>query len=454
MSKIDFIELDSISGYTRFSSSVYLNEHVVACLHAGGVGAYKYTDTGTLELKSVVDDGGGGDDEATDICTDGTYIYVTYKDQLAVYSLNSNTGELILLDSEYDAVTLPYSSVYYSDGYIIVCALADGMFIYSFDGTNLTLEDSDDQGNSYRNAIYDGTYIYAARGNGGLSLYTWDGVTLTHRDNEFRYADCEGVAFNNSDKDYVMASTPARIHAYTAVGNSLSYITSLEDATLGGMVFNTGDTFFATHTTNVQMYSYSGGVFTQYGTYTNGSNIEYRVSNISSNSNVVTIASFTGDVAELCLIYMDDADTCGCEVFNIIGGGTLIRLHKPDWDGEEKSISKDIAIFDFWDDTFETVDKGLNTEPLRLTGIEYVCGMNEGVCFPFCFPFCFSGKLSSKFAELDTLANNDSVVRIEELGDCMDGYYIIRNFHYDTIPKTPGAYKWSLELEWKKALEV
>ena len=146
------------------------------------------------------------------------------------------------------------------------------------------------------------------------------------------------------------------------------------------------------------------------------------------------------------------SDECSCATFKIESNTHTIYLTKPNWNGEDRNITKDVTLFDFWDDTFTTVDKGLDSEPLRLEGIETVCGINEGVCFPFCFPFCFSQPLSNKFGYLNDLMNKHEEVKITGLGDCMDAYYVVRNFRYDTIKNTPGAYKWSLELEFKKEI--
>lgn len=141
---------------------------------------------------------------------------------------------------------------------------------------------------------------------------------------------------------------------------------------------------------------------------------------------------------------------CSCATFTLESSTHTIYLTKPVHGGEDRSISKDIVIFDFWDDSFATIDKGMNSEPLRLEGIEEVCGMNEGVCFPICFPFCFSKPLANKFSYIHTAMNNHEEVKITGLGDCMDAFYIIRNFHYSTIRGFPSAYKWSLELEFVK----
>jgi len=144
--------------------------------------------------------------------------------------------------------------------------------------------------------------------------------------------------------------------------------------------------------------------------------------------------------------------SCDCATFTIESNTHTLYLTKPIWGGEDRNIAKDIKIFDFWDNSFDTIDNELVSEPLRLEGVEEICGMNEGICFPICFPMCFSKPLSDKFGYIHDLMNKHEEIRITELGDCMDGYYIIRNFHYSTIKGAPSAFKWSLELEYKREI--
>ena len=143
---------------------------------------------------------------------------------------------------------------------------------------------------------------------------------------------------------------------------------------------------------------------------------------------------------------------CNCATFTITSNTYTILLTKPIWGGEDRSLAKGIVLFDFWNNTFDTDDKGINSEPLRLEGIEEVCGDNEGLCFPFCFPFCFSKPLANKFSYIHTAMNNHEEVKITGLGNCVNAYYIIRNFHYSTMRGFPSAYKWSLELEFVKGV--
>lgn len=139
--------------------------------------------------------------------------------------------------------------------------------------------------------------------------------------------------------------------------------------------------------------------------------------------------------------------SCDCGTFLIESNSYAIYLTKPIWGGEDRNITKDVKIFDFWSGAFDTIDNELTSEPLRLGGVEEICGINEGLCFPMCFPLCFSKPLSDKFGRIHDLMNKHEKIKITGLGDCMDGYYVIRNFHYSTIRGAPSAYRWSLSLE-------
>jgi hypothetical protein len=50
--------------------------------------------------------------------------------------------------------------------------------------------------------------------------------------------------------------------------------------------------------------------------------------------------------------------------------GTVYTLSMPNWEGEKRSVNKNVVAMDFWDNTFEVFDKGLNAEPVSLYGVE------------------------------------------------------------------------------------
>ena len=124
----------------------------------------------------------------------------------------------------------------------------------------------------------------------------------------------------------------------------------------------------------------------------------------------------------------------------------------PDWGKPKNGIQKDIQLFNMWkDDSIETVDKGVNNRELTIGGTICIEGEWEGVCFPICVDeLCFSNKLSNMLSNLKTDMNNGCYFTINELGNCLNGVYIIKNFRFKTIKKIPSCYEWELNMELKR----
>ena len=126
-----------------------------------------------------------------------------------------------------------------------------------------------------------------------------------------------------------------------------------------------------------------------------------------------------------------------CPVFSIIGNSHTVSLTNPIWGGEQYNLQKDLQSFNFWSGNFSIHDKGINSEPIVLSGIEIaslVCG---------CGHTCFT----NKFINIRTLARNNEEVEISGLGSCVDAIYIIKSFSTKTMRKK-DARSWNLVLEY------
>jgi hypothetical protein len=106
--------------------------------------------------------------------------------------------------------------------------------------------------------------------------------------------------------------------------------------------------------------------------------------------------------------------------------GTVYTLSMPNWEGEKRSVNKNVVAMDFWDNTFEVFDKGLNDEPVSLYGIELS---------------------TAKIEALDSLMDENKEVTIDGLGDCYDGVYVMTSFTYKTMKGTNQALEWEMELQ-------
>lgn len=124
--------------------------------------------------------------------------------------------------------------------------------------------------------------------------------------------------------------------------------------------------------------------------------------------------------------------------FALTSTTTVVRLNMPEWDGEERVVNKNIDIINFWTDDLETIDKNKASEPLTLTGVE------TGSCVT-------TPSIASRFSDIWGIQNRHEEVTISGLGSCMNGVYIIKNFHFETIPGVITAFRWSMVLEFVRA---
>lgn len=148
---------------------------------------------------------------------------------------------------------------------------------------------------------------------------------------------------------------------------------------------------------------------------------------------------------------------CSCPSFTLQGPETTLYFPMPEWGSPDNRITKSVDLFNFWKGDIDTADRGINDQPLNIGGVVRVCGpwvsATYPLCFPICFPACFNEVIGGNAAMTDWLIsinnamNNGEEFTISELGDCLNGIYVIKDFTFDTIEKSPDAYAWSLKLE-------
>ena len=126
-----------------------------------------------------------------------------------------------------------------------------------------------------------------------------------------------------------------------------------------------------------------------------------------------------------------------CATFSILGDSYSVYFAKPIWGGEQYNLQKDLQSFNFWSGNFSIHDKGINSEPIILSGVEI--GDADCGCDHACF--------TAKFVNMRAMARNNEEVTISGLGDCIDAVYIIKSFGTKTMRK-PDARGWTLTLEY------
>ena len=138
---------------------------------------------------------------------------------------------------------------------------------------------------------------------------------------------------------------------------------------------------------------------------------------------------------------------CSCPSITLQGTSTTLYFPKPEYMNPNNEISKNVDLFNFWDGDIDTVDRGINTQSLDIGGTICICGIWEGVCFPLCFPICFSSAMTTWLDSVETAMNSGEEFTINELGGCLNGVYVIKDFSFDTIKRIPSCFKWGLNLE-------
>ena len=474
-SGLDFIELDTDVAYDYQSAPAYIKGFYAVALGDSGIGIYDITGTGNILLKSTTKNA-----TCYAVTSDGDYLYSGEEGGVAAWSINNNTGELTLID--YNTTIGEAKYLWYFEGHTCILAgqATNGLGIYTFDGSTVTVDSSDFQSGSYNGVRGYGDSIWVANESEGIMSYSYTGAGslsyLSHNDPGGAYRDLEIFTFNDfeaGDKQLPISSPPVFIVSPRIINSikffqddgfgNISEYYSYPFVAKASYISKYGSHLVLGNTTTVMSEIHKVTwdavndelILTKIEEIGDGSNYNLHLLQSEDNANIVLCTACDGaNPDELLLYYVDDTDNEPRGTFNIIGGEELVRLHMPYWNAEDKSISKNIDVYDFWDNTLSTVDTGKNNEPLSIHGYEKITGMNEGICMSnFCMScLCFSQKLSDRFELINTLMDNNHPVKIRGLGDCMDGIYVISSFKYSTVKGTPFILEWHMELEYKEDL--
>lgn len=129
---------------------------------------------------------------------------------------------------------------------------------------------------------------------------------------------------------------------------------------------------------------------------------------------------------------------CRGKYFSLHGTATTILFPYPEWGTPSNRVDKTVDLLDFWDDDLDTIDRGINTQPLTLAGT--VCKCGTGVWENY-------AEVGVWLDSIKTAMNDGEEFEINELGDCINGVYIVKDFTFNTIKKYPNCYEWNLSLE-------
>jgi hypothetical protein len=81
-----------------------------------------------------------------------------------------------------------------------------------------------------------------------------------------------------------------------------------------------------------------------------------------------------------------------------------------------------------------------------------VCNTAQVPTYRACEKIVYSEEFLNKFETLNTMMDNHEEFTITELGECINGVYIIQDFTYETVKGVPGLFAWSLNLKLVRKL--
>ncbi len=129
---------------------------------------------------------------------------------------------------------------------------------------------------------------------------------------------------------------------------------------------------------------------------------------------------------------------CECSTFTLYGTSTAILFPKPEWANPNNKISKNVDLFNFRSGDLDTVDRGIDAQPLTIGGTVRFCGNGD---------WQNTVTMTTWLNSIKNAMNNGETFEINELGNCLNGIYTVRDFVFNTIKGTPNGFRWSLYLE-------
>ena len=422
-------------------------------------------------------------------CYENTYTVVAAGTHLYLYSMAS-TGELTLLDSATDSVSNTYHDAYimkYNNKYYVLATMeGDGLAIYEITGgTNLLLKDTIDNGDIYRGLWYDENLedIWIARSDAGVSVYSFDGTNLAlvdTQDDGFCY-DVHGTS------PYIFAAMGVTgLQVYSVVAGNIIVKDAIDNGGTYTGVWSNGKTASGTNGTTVHCacdansnsYKYISATdtLTQLsGWYISGGNYEhvwgsdlyvyysckaegikiftFYASAYDHIQTLTTVAEFDGvgfnsidgiliatGLGDGALTYLANSrqelylSSLYLEV-DYTSDTTTCTLNKPET--ISTNHNRNIKMFNFWNGSREVYDLNRSGKSIVLKGMEFEQG---GICDVDC--------PCERITCIRDMAKNGAVVTLAGLGfAAFNGEYRITQFGWNETSERPQVYEWILSLQ-------
>lgn len=261
--KYDLYKYIKAASYgTQTRGILYHNGYVFSACLGDGVYVHKWNGE-QLEYVTNQDDGGLAEGWATD----GTYYYLANATEIIAYTFD---GESLTLKARANTTNNTTIHIIYKDGYIYL-GDASNIEAWSFNGATFTEIDTASVGAAVEGIYHDGTYLYVTTSGGKIFAFSFDGTNLTELDQDQQALD-RGENFErvSGDGTYIYAcAVMDGVYAYSFDGTTLTYITRKDD---GGSYYGVeayGDYIFCTVEAaqdQLRAYAFDGVAFTVVGT--------------------------------------------------------------------------------------------------------------------------------------------------------------------------------------------
>jgi hypothetical protein len=142
------------------------------------------------------------------------------------------------------------------------------------------------------------------------------------------------------------------------------------------------------------------------------------------------------------IINVVHAATNLCNCFLITSASYTFDFPLPDWDNIERYETKEIDIFDFYNEDFDTTDNGIGSRSLMIGGTLWIDNITGGT-----YVTCTNECLCVIIEYINNIQNNHEEITITGIDDLIDAVYIFESFKFSSINRTNKAFDWSMTLK-------
>lgn len=105
------------------------------------------------------------------------------------------------------------------------------------------------------------------------------------------------------------------------------------------------------------------------------------------------------------------------------------------WDSIAGNTNKRIQVFNFRDDTVDSIDRDINSEPFAIAGWLWTDVYNYQT-------------ISGKVEAIIHMQNEHEEITIHSVNSNLNGTYVVKKFTFNTMKKSAVLFEWTMQLEY------